>query len=152
MSISDNSHVIIPIEDVPYENKKISKIVCLSHLKYVALLYEDNDISIWSVVGQEKYLKHEKTFRIYNICTKRKNEKFFAISNDSISLNKVDPNVNKIDPNDPYYFKTFDFETKKKLSLTFPDWQKEIDFLSFDDNGNIIMVNDKHYRAYVFFK
>ncbi|RIB26609.1 hypothetical protein C2G38_2030085 [Gigaspora rosea] len=164
MPILDNSYgiiEIIPIEEVPYdENRKISKIVCSPRLKYVALLYEDSNISIWSVDGQESYLKHEKTLRIYNICTKRKDERIFAISDDkyvSISLNKVDPNVNeidpnvnKVDPNDPYNFKIFDFETQKKLSLTFPDWQKEIDFLSFIDNGNIIMVNDNQYRAYVF--
>ncbi|CAG8544519.1 35400_t:CDS:2 [Racocetra persica] len=156
MSISDNSQVIIPIEEVQensYENKQFSKIVCSPHLKYVAALYKDNYISIWSVVGQEKYLKHEKTLRIDNICTKGEDERIFAISDDkyvSIGLNKVDPKVNKVDPNDPYNFKIFDFETKKKLSLTFPDWQKEIDFLSFIDNGDIIMVNTKHYRAYVF--
>ncbi|RIB28361.1 hypothetical protein C2G38_1513929 [Gigaspora rosea] len=44
----------------------------------------------------------------------------------------------------------FNFETEKEVSLTFPDWQKEIDFLSFTDNGNIVMVNAKYYRAYVF--
>ncbi|KAF0452878.1 hypothetical protein F8M41_001859 [Gigaspora margarita] len=45
----------------------------------------------------------------------------------------------------------FDFETPdKEIKLTFPDWQKEIDFLSFRDNGNIIIINAKYYRAYVF--
>ncbi|RIB00607.1 hypothetical protein C2G38_1146091 [Gigaspora rosea] len=55
-----------------------------------------------------------------------------------------------IERTDSYNFKIIDFETEKEIKLKFPDWQNEIDFLSFRDNGNIIMVNAKYYRAYVF--
>ncbi|CAG8717530.1 10173_t:CDS:2, partial [Scutellospora calospora] len=51
---------------------------------------------------------------------------------------------------DPYNFKIIEFETEKEVYLTFPDWQKEINFLSFINNGNIIMVNTEYYRAYIF--
>ncbi|CAG8840276.1 14818_t:CDS:1, partial [Racocetra persica] len=44
----------------------------------------------------------------------------------------------------------FDFETEKEVSLTFPDWQKKIDYFSFIHNGNIIMVSTEYYRAYIF--
>ncbi|CAG8652774.1 17908_t:CDS:2, partial [Racocetra persica] len=137
-SKSDNSHVI-PIE----ANKKILEIVCSPTLKYVAALHEDSNIDLWSINSQGEHLDYEKTINIGNIHTRKNDEKIFAISDNkyvSISFNRINP----------YNFKIFDFETEKEVTLKFPDWQKEIDFLSFIDNDNIIMVNTKYYRAYVF--
>ncbi|RIB11420.1 hypothetical protein C2G38_2203476 [Gigaspora rosea] len=143
-SNSDNSHVNISIE-VPYEDKKISEIICSPRFEYVAALDEDNNISLWSIASsQETFLKKIKTILIENISTKKKDERKFAISDNkyvSIGLNRVDP----------YNFKIFDFETPdKEIKLKFPDCQKEIDFLYFIDTGNIVMINTKYYRAYVF--
>ncbi|RIB19685.1 hypothetical protein C2G38_1247400 [Gigaspora rosea] len=134
-SYSDDSHVEISIED-----KKILEIVCSPNLNHVAALHEDSVISLWSIVSHENFLENVKKIHIDNIRTK---EKIFAISDNkqlSISLDRINP----------YNFKIFDFESNKDIKLTFPDWQKEIDFLSFIENGNIIMVNTKYYRAYVF--
>ncbi|KAF0541195.1 transient receptor potential cation channel subfamily a member 1-like [Gigaspora margarita] len=157
-SSSDNSHVEISVVEPPDINKnKILEIACSPNLKYVAALYENNDISLWSIVSQEsqeELLTNIKTINIDNICINEEinaisdNQyktirKIFAISNNkqvSISLKR----------NNAYNFKFFDFETEKEKKLTFPDCQKEIDILSFRDNGNIIMVNAKYYRAYVF--
>ncbi|KAF0511024.1 nucleopolyhedrovirus p10 family protein [Gigaspora margarita] len=50
----------------------------------------------------------------------------------------------------PDNIKIINFETEKEVSLTLPYWQNEINFLSFINNGNIIMVNTEYYRAYVF--
>ncbi|KAF0383400.1 transient receptor potential cation channel subfamily a member 1-like [Gigaspora margarita] len=141
-SYSDDSHVEIQIEDAPdkNKNKKILEIVCSPNLNHVAALHEDNHISLWSIVNQENFLANVKTIHIDNI---RTTEKIFAISDNkqlSISLDRINP----------YNFIIFDFESDKEVSLTFPDWQKEIDFLYFIENGNIIMVNTKYYRAYVF--
>ncbi|CAG8434906.1 7160_t:CDS:2 [Scutellospora calospora] len=159
-----DKNVEIPIEDVPYKNveipieeapdksveisieeiKKISKIVCSPNMKYVAALDEGSNISIWTIVNNEKLLeKHIK-----NNCTKEK-DRLFAISDNmhtSIGL----------DRDHPYNFKIFNFNKfdnekyEKEELLTFPDSQKEIDILSFTDNGRIVMVNNKFYRAYVF--
>ncbi|CAG8639621.1 25318_t:CDS:2 [Dentiscutata erythropus] len=142
-SNSDNFHLKIPVEEIPDKNKKISEIVCSPNLKHVAALREDNYISFWSNLNKEEPLTNVKTIRNDNIHTKEYGGKIFAISNNkcaSISLNKTDP----------YNFKIYDFENGKEVSLTFPDCQKEIDFLSFIDNGNVVMVNAKYYRAYVF--
>ncbi|CAG8782970.1 609_t:CDS:2, partial [Racocetra persica] len=103
------------------KNKTILEIICSPNLKHVATLDEDSNISLWSIDS----------------------ERLFAISDNkyvSIGLNR----------DKPYNFKTFDFETEKEVSLKFPDWQREIDFLSFIDNGNIIMINTEYYRAYFF--
>ncbi|KAF0541193.1 transient receptor potential cation channel subfamily a member 1-like [Gigaspora margarita] len=158
-SNSDNPSVGISIEKDPDENKnqKIVEIVCSPKLEHVAALHENNKISLWSIVSQEsqeKSLINVKTVHFDNI---RRNEKIEAISDDkyelirkifAISDNKqVSISLDRIGP---YNFKIFEFETEKEIKLTFPDWQKEIDFLSFIDNGNIIMINAKYYRAYVF--
>ncbi|KAF0511006.1 transient receptor potential cation channel subfamily a member 1-like [Gigaspora margarita] len=148
-SNSDDSYVEISVNETPV-NRQISEIACSPNLKHVAALHENNDISLWSIVSQEELLTKIKTINIDNIS---RNEKIvsirrilriFAISDNkqvSISLDRIDP----------YNFKIFDFETPdKEIKLKFPDWQKEIDILSFRDNGNIIMVNAKYYRAYVF--
>ncbi|CAG8805508.1 10343_t:CDS:2, partial [Racocetra persica] len=121
-----NFHVKIPIEEA---NKKISKIACSPNMKHVAALHEDNYVSLWSIDSQRNHLENEKTIKIY---TKAIGERIFAISDYkhvAISL----------DRNKPYNFKIFDFKKEKEVLLKFPDWQKEIDFLSFIDNGNIIM-------------
>ncbi|CAG8814171.1 6685_t:CDS:2, partial [Dentiscutata erythropus] len=130
------------MEEAPDKNK-ISEIVCSFNLKHVATLDEDSNISIWSTISQEEPLTHVKTIHIDNIRTNKNGEKIFAISDNkcvSISVNRVDP----------YNFKIFNFETGKEIRFTFPDCQKEIDFLSLIDNGDIVMVNTKYYRAYVF--
>ncbi|KAF0541200.1 transient receptor potential cation channel subfamily a member 1-like [Gigaspora margarita] len=155
-SNSNNSHVEISIEKVPdkNKNKKISEIVCSPNLKHVCALHENNDISLWSIVGLEKLLTNIKPIHIDNI---RTNEKIDAISDDKYDLiRKIfaisdDKQVSiSLDRIDPYNFKIFDFETEEEIKLTFSDWQKEIDFLSFIDNGSIIMINVKYYRAYIF--
>ncbi|KAF0524640.1 transient receptor potential cation channel subfamily a member 1-like [Gigaspora margarita] len=145
----DNSYVV-SIE----ENKEILEIVCSPNLKHVAALHENNDISLWSITSQEKSLTNVKTIHIDNIRTK---EKRFEISeNKYVSIRKIfaisDIKQGSIshDRTNSYNFKIFDFETEQEIKLTFPDWQKEIDFLSFIENGDIIMVNIKYYRAYVF--
>ncbi|KAF0524645.1 hypothetical protein F8M41_015097 [Gigaspora margarita] len=156
-SNSDNSHVEISIEKVPDKYKKILEITCSPKLEHVAALHEDNDISLWSIVSQEELLTNIKTINIDNIRRNEKINKINVISVDqyflirkifAISDNKqVSISLDRIDP---YNFKIFDFETEEEIKLTFPDWQKEIDFLSFIDNGNIIMINAEYYRAYVF--
>ncbi|RIB11418.1 hypothetical protein C2G38_2042691 [Gigaspora rosea] len=147
-SNSDNPHVGISVEP-PDKNKnvKILELVCSPKLKYVSALYEENDIVLWSIDSQEQRLTKVKTIHIDNIRTK---EKTYEISeNDSVSIKKIFAiSDNKqgsisLDRTDSYNF-------KKEIKLTFPDWQKEIDFLSFVENGDIIMVNIKYYRAYVF--
>ncbi|CAG8531108.1 22329_t:CDS:2 [Dentiscutata erythropus] len=136
ISNSDNSHVKIPIEEAPDKSRKILEIVCSPNMKHVAALDEDSNISLWT---QEQLLENKKTIHIDNICTKEKGKRIFAISDDkyvSISLYRVDP----------YNFKIFDFETEKEIPLTFPDWQNEIDFLSFICNGKLIIFNDTIYE------
>ncbi|RIB30783.1 hypothetical protein C2G38_2151744 [Gigaspora rosea] len=84
-----------------------------------------------------------KTVRIDNIRINKNGEKIFAISDNihfSISLNRIDP----------YNFKIFDVKSAKEIILNFPDWQNEIDFLSFIDDGNMIIINIRYYRAYIF--
>ncbi|CAG8439911.1 8601_t:CDS:2 [Cetraspora pellucida] len=132
--MSDISHVI-PMEGALDKNKKISEIVCSPNLKYVAALYEDDNISLWPTEQPEKIIN------IGMICNGESGEKIFAISNKYISFS--------IYRDQPYNFKILDFENKEVL-LKFPDHQKEIDYLSFIDNGDIIMINTKYYRAYVF--
>ncbi|KAF0541196.1 transient receptor potential cation channel subfamily a member 1-like [Gigaspora margarita] len=142
-SNSDNSHVIsIKDKDDQHGDKKILEIKCSPHFEYVAAL-EHGNISLWSVNNQKEPPTNVKTIQIDNIHTKGKDERVFAISDNkhvSFSHTRVDP----------YNFKILDFESGKEVSLNFPDWQKEIDLLSFIDNGDIVMVNAKHYRAYVF--
>ncbi|CAG8607899.1 4323_t:CDS:2 [Cetraspora pellucida] len=133
--MSDISHVI-PMEGAPDKNKKISEIVCSPNLKYVAALYEDDNISLWPIEQPDKIIN------IGMIHTKKNGEKIFAISNKYISYSLY--------RDKPYNFKILDFENKKEVLLKFPDCQNEIDYLSFIDNGNVIMVNDKYYRAYVY--
>ncbi|KAF0524633.1 transient receptor potential cation channel subfamily a member 1-like [Gigaspora margarita] len=142
-SNSGNPDVKIPIEEVPDKNKEILEIICSPNLKHVATLDEDSSISLWTIISQEQLLTKVKTFHIGNYYNKINGKRIFAISNHkyvSISLDRVIP----------YNFKIFDFEDENEVLLTFPDWQKEIDYLSFSDNGNIIMVNAKYCRAYVF--
>ncbi|KAF0461569.1 transient receptor potential cation channel subfamily a member 1-like [Gigaspora margarita] len=156
-SNSDNSHIEISIEkdSDKNKNKKILGIVCSPKLEHVAALHENNDITLWSIVSQEKLSTDGKPIHIDYI---RTDEKIDAISDDKyISIRKIFAiSDNKqvsisLDRIKPYNFKIFDFETPdKEIKLTFPDWQKEIDFLSFIENGNIIMINAKYYRAYVF--
>ncbi|CAG8799114.1 2875_t:CDS:2, partial [Cetraspora pellucida] len=50
----------------------------------------------------------------------------------------------------PYNFKFYDFANKKEVFLRFPDRQKEIDILAFINNGNLVTISAKNYRAYVF--
>ncbi|CAG8604344.1 31222_t:CDS:2, partial [Racocetra persica] len=125
-SKSDNSHVKIPIEEA---NKRILEIARSPKMKYVAALHEDsNNISRWYK---------------YSDSNINNGERIFAISdNKLVSIS--------FDRDKPYNFKIFDFENEKEILLKFPDWQREIDFLSFIANGNIIMVNTKYYRAYIF--
>ncbi|RIB23559.1 hypothetical protein C2G38_830734 [Gigaspora rosea] len=135
----DNSHLKIPIEEASDKNKFL-KIVCSPNIKYVATLNEDSSISLWSIVNQEKSLLNIKTIYPDNISIKEKDEGIFAITDNkyvSISLNKADP----------YNFKIINFEIEEEVSLTFPDWQKEINFLSIINNGNIIMVNTEYSRT-----
>ncbi|RIB02717.1 hypothetical protein C2G38_853007 [Gigaspora rosea] len=134
-SNSDKPDITIPIEEVPDQNKNktILEIVCSPKLKHVATLDEDSNISFWSIVGQEESLTNVNSIHINNIRTKETGEKIFAISDNkhvAISLNRVVP----------YNFKIFNFETEE-IPLTFPDRQKEIDFLFFIDNGNIVVGN-----------
>ncbi|KAF0536923.1 transient receptor potential cation channel subfamily a member 1-like [Gigaspora margarita] len=158
-SNSDNSYMEISMEEAinKTKNKKILEIVCSPNLKHVAALHKDNVISLWSIVSQESLEEHltiVKAIHIYNI---RRNKTIRVISDDqyasirkifAISNNQqVSINLDRIDP---YNFKIVDFETEKEIILTFSDWQKVIDFLSFRDNKSIIMVNAKYYRAYVF--
>ncbi|CAG8529156.1 3864_t:CDS:2 [Cetraspora pellucida] len=130
--MSDISH-IIPIEIAPDKSKKISEIVCSPNLKYVAALYEDGNINLWPIEQPDKIIN------IGMIHTKKNGEKIFAISDKYISFSLY--------RDQPY---NFSFENEKEVLLKFPDCQKEIDYLSFIDNGNVIMVNAKYYRAYVF--
>ncbi|CAG8692103.1 6941_t:CDS:2 [Dentiscutata erythropus] len=142
--MTSNSDIVqIPIEEIPDKNKKILEIVCSPNLKHVAALDEDSNISLWSIISEEKLLTKVKTLHIGEIWTKENGEKIFAVSDNkyvSISLNRVST----------YNFKIVDFEAEKDILLTFKDRQKEIDYLSFIDNGDIIMVNTKYYRAYIF--
>ncbi|CAG8544579.1 1976_t:CDS:2 [Cetraspora pellucida] len=133
--MTDISYVI-PIEEEPYKYMKISEIVCSPNLKYVAALYEYGNISLWPIEQPEKIIN------IGKIHIKRNGKKIFAISDKYISFS--------IYRDKPYNFKILDSENEKEILLKFPDHQKEIDYLSFIDNGNIIMVNAKYYRAYVF--
>ncbi|RIB06364.1 hypothetical protein C2G38_523235 [Gigaspora rosea] len=138
-SDSGNPDVIIPID----KNKEILEIICSHNLKHVATLDEDNSISLWSIISQEQFLTKVKTLHIGNIYNTKNGKRIFEISDNkyvSISLDRVIP----------YNFKIFDFEDENDVLLTFPDWQNEIDYLSFSDDGNIIMANTKDYRAYVF--
>ncbi|CAG8452319.1 1779_t:CDS:2 [Scutellospora calospora] len=140
---SDNFSVQIQVEEIKNEIKKFSKIVCSPNMKHVAALDEDSNISFWSIESKDQFPEKVKTIHIDNICTKSKGDRLFAISDNmftSIGL----------EIKNHYNFKIFDFKTEDEVLLTFPDQQNEIDFLSFTDNGNIIMVNTKHYRAYVF--
>ncbi|RIB06376.1 hypothetical protein C2G38_523077 [Gigaspora rosea] len=78
----DNSHVEISVEEAPYKikNKKILEIVYSPNLKHVAALYENNDISLWSIVSQEsqeELLMNIMTIHFDNI---RRNETINAIS------------------------------------------------------------------------
>ncbi|CAG8792391.1 18342_t:CDS:2, partial [Dentiscutata erythropus] len=147
-SNSDNSHVI-SIEEDPDKTKKNLEIVCSPNMIYVATLDEDSNINLWSVVSQEQHLENKKTIHIDNIYniddiySIYKFKRVFAISDNmhaSISLNRVYP----------YNFGIFDFENEQEILLTFHDQQKEIDFLSFLKNGDIVIVNVRYYRAYVF--
>ncbi|CAG8577347.1 6375_t:CDS:2, partial [Scutellospora calospora] len=141
---SDSSYVRIQFEDeIANEIKKISEIVCSPNMKHVAALDEDSNISFWSIDNEDQSPKKVNTIHIDTICTKAKGDRLFAISDNmftSIGLERINP----------YNFKIFDFKTEDEVMLTFPDWQKEIDFLSFIDNGNIVMINTKYYRAYIF--
>ncbi|KAF0333071.1 transient receptor potential cation channel subfamily a member 1-like [Gigaspora margarita] len=140
--MTSNSDVKITIEEAPDKNK-ILEIVCSPNMKHAATLDVANNISFWTTINQDQLLEKVKTVCIDNIRINENGEKIFAISNNkciSISLYRVDP----------YNFKIFDFETEKEISLNFPDWQKEIDFLSFIDGGSIILVNARYYRAYIF--
>ncbi|KAF0452879.1 hypothetical protein F8M41_001860 [Gigaspora margarita] len=159
-SNSDNSYMEISMEEAPdkNKNKKILEIVCSPNLKHVAALHEHNKISLWSIVSQESQQEHLTNVMTINIDNFLRNEIIKIISDDQyVSIRKIFAISNNkqisisLDRLDPYNFKIFDFETPdKEIIFTFPDWQKEIDFLSFRDNGNIIMVNAKYYRAYVF--
>ncbi|CAG8576815.1 21449_t:CDS:2 [Cetraspora pellucida] len=141
--MSDISHVKLEIEETPDKNKKILEIVGSPNSKYIATLDQDSNINLYSIDNQGKLLKNIKTNHINNICTKGKGERLFAISNNKcVSIG--------LDRDKPYNFKIFDFENEKEVLFRFPDWQKEIDFLSFIANGDIIIVNTKYYRAYVF--
>ncbi|KAF0452877.1 transient receptor potential cation channel subfamily a member 1-like [Gigaspora margarita] len=158
-SNSDNTYVNISIEMDPNKNKnkKILEIVCSPKLEHIAALHANNDISLWSIVSQEsneELLTNVKTINLANI---RRNEKIDAISDYNYDLIRkifaISDNKQfsiSLDIIDHYNFKIFDFEIEEEIKLTFPDWQKEIDLLSFIDNGNIIMINAKDYRAYVF--
>ncbi|RIB14683.1 hypothetical protein C2G38_1636067 [Gigaspora rosea] len=140
--MTSNLDVKIPIEEATDKNK-ILEIVCSPNMKHVATLDEVNNISFWTTINQEQFFEKVKTICIDNIRINENGEKIFAISNNkciSISLYRVDT----------YNFKIFDPETEKEIPLTFPDWQKEIDFLSFTDGGSIIMVSTRYYRAYIF--
>ncbi|RIB13222.1 hypothetical protein C2G38_2248987 [Gigaspora rosea] len=117
-SNSDNSHVKISVVETPV-NKNISEIVCSPNLKH-------EPIPVDNILRNEKIvaISDDKYVSI---------RKIFAISdNKQVSIS--------LDRTNPYNFKIFDFETEEEIILTFPDWQKEIDFLSFRDNGNIIML------------
>ncbi|CAG8615953.1 6438_t:CDS:2 [Dentiscutata erythropus] len=141
--MTSSSHVEIPIEGDPDKNKKILEIVCSPNLMHVAALDKDSNIGFWSIINQEESLTNVNSIHIDDIGIKKTGERIFAISDNkhaSISINRVNP----------YNFKIFNFENGKEVSLTFPDQQKEINFLSFTDNGNIVMVNTKYYRAYIF--
>ncbi|KAF0502925.1 transient receptor potential cation channel subfamily a member 1-like [Gigaspora margarita] len=140
--MTSNSDVKIPIEEAPDENK-ILDIVCSPNMKHVATLDEINNISFWNTINQEKLLEKVKTVRNENIRIDVNGEKIFAISDNmhfSISLNRIDP----------YNFKILEVKSAKEILLNFPDWQNEIDILSFIDDGNIIMINTKYYKAYIF--
>ncbi|RIB30736.1 hypothetical protein C2G38_2151864 [Gigaspora rosea] len=145
--MTSNSDVKIPIEEAPDKNK-ILDIVCSPNMKHVATLDEINNISFWTVINQEQLLKKVKTVCIDNIRINENGEKIFAISNNrhfSISLNRIDP----------YNFKIFEVKSAKEILLNFPDLQNEIDFLSFIDRSifddeNMIMINTRYYRAYIF--
>ncbi|CAG8576832.1 21450_t:CDS:2 [Cetraspora pellucida] len=134
--MSDNP-LVITMEDTPDKNKKILEIVCSPNLKYVAALYEGGNINLWPIEQPEKIINN-----IGKIHKTKNGEKFFAISDKYISFSLY--------RDKPYNFKILDFENEKEVLLKFPDWQNEIDYLSFIDNGNVIMVNAKYYRAYVF--
>ncbi|KAF0524636.1 transient receptor potential cation channel subfamily a member 1-like [Gigaspora margarita] len=135
-------YVEIPIEEARYNNE-ISELACSPNSKHVAALHE-NRISFWSIVDQEEHLEFVKAIKIDNI---RRNETINAISDNQYILVRkifaISDNMQvsiSLDRIDPYNFKIFDFETPdEEIKLTFPDWQKEIDFLSFTNNGNIVM-------------
>ncbi|CAG8796860.1 15214_t:CDS:2, partial [Cetraspora pellucida] len=111
---------VIPIEDDSDKSKKISEIVCSPNLKHVGVLYNDGNISLWPIEQPEKIINFGMIY------IGESGEKIFAISNKYISFS--------INRDQPYNF----------------NCQNKIDYLSFIDNGNIIMVNTKYYRAYVF--
>ncbi|KAF0363846.1 transient receptor potential cation channel subfamily a member 1-like [Gigaspora margarita] len=153
-SISDNSQVKVQIDPNTIEEtldknttKNILEIVCSPEMKYIAALSKEKDISLWSIVNEEQYLKYEKEIFIDAACTESEDSRLFAVSDNmhvSIKLDK-----DRISRNS-YNCSFYSLITNKEVFLRFPDRQKEIDFLSFINNGNLVMVNARNYRAYVF--
>ncbi|CAG8481458.1 14650_t:CDS:2 [Cetraspora pellucida] len=78
-----------------------------------------------------------------NYQIKSRGSKLFAVSdNKEVSIKLIRTN--------PYNFTIYNSEIDNEVLLRFRDQRKEIDFLSFIDNGNLIMINARDYRAYVF--
>ncbi|RIB28865.1 hypothetical protein C2G38_1335459 [Gigaspora rosea] len=153
-SIFDNSQVNVQIDPDTIEEtldknttKNILEIVCSPEMKYIVALSKEKCISLWSIVNEEQNLKYEKEIFIDAAYTESEGSRLFAISDNlhvSIKLDK-----DKISRNS-YNFNFYSLITNKEIFLRFPDRQKEIDFLSFINNGNLVMVNARNYRAYIF--
>ncbi|CAG8497090.1 21611_t:CDS:2 [Dentiscutata erythropus] len=136
--MSSSIHVEIPIED----KTEILEIACSPNLEHVVALDENRNISLWSIIS--KNLTKINTIHI---------DKFYSYNEGGGRMLAVSDNKYAsicLYREDPYNFEIFDLETGKEVLLTFPDWQKEINYLSFINNGNLIMVNTMYYRAYVF--
>ncbi|CAG8749274.1 13385_t:CDS:2, partial [Cetraspora pellucida] len=148
-AIHDNSHVNVQIDqEIPEKNviKDILEIACSPKMKYVAVLYKEKCIGLWSIVNGG--LNYDKAIFIDAICTKPEGSRLFAVSdNNHVSVRLDKDRVSQISP---YNFTFYNIANKKEVSLRFPDRQKEIDILAFINNGNLITINAKNYRAYVF--
>ncbi|RIB28868.1 hypothetical protein C2G38_1335596 [Gigaspora rosea] len=153
-SIFDSSQVNVQIDPNTKEEtldknttKNILEIVCSPEMKYIAAVSKEKYISLWSIVNEEQHLKYEKEIFIDAACIESEGSRLFAVSDNmhvSIKLDKDSISRNS------YNFNFYSFITNKEVFLCFPDRQKEIDFLSFINNGNLVMVNARNYRAYIF--
>ncbi|CAG8793049.1 20947_t:CDS:2, partial [Dentiscutata erythropus] len=165
--MTSSLHAKIPIVEAP---NKILEIVCSPNLKHVATLDEDSYISLLSVVGQEIPLMKvkKKISAIFTQIYLMKKYLLFLIIN-VFQLALIESNLiisvsyaynkfitifaRKLDSLIVLmhiFQEIFDFENEQEVLLTFPDRQKEVHFLSFIDDGSIVMVNALYCRAYAF--
>ncbi|KAF0485002.1 transient receptor potential cation channel subfamily a member 1-like [Gigaspora margarita] len=87
--------------------KKILEIVCSSNLKHVAVLDEDDNISLWTIITQKKLLQSVEAIHIDNICPKENSERIFAVSDNKHVLIVFIRFI-------PYNFKIFNFENEQE--------------------------------------